>query len=422
MAGITARKNQKGEITSYDLTVSRGYDQFGKKLPPYRKTWKPEKGMTDKQIEKELERQKVLFEEEIRNGGGAVNGNIKLSVLCDKYLEITKNTLAPSTHSNYKKVIGTYITPALGHLKVKDIRPAHIQQFIQQLAECPKQSKGRNAAKVDTGEKLSPSTVKRILSVLQAILRVAVKEQIISESPAKSERLTLPKVTQAKVEIFTKDEVTTMLECLEDEPLQYQVLLQLALFTGARRGELIALKFSDIDFDTNKVTIERAAYKLTGQKLQFKPPKDDEPRTVAVNPACIELIKLLKQEKQQEAARLGTQWQENDFLFTQWNGNVMDLGTPSHWFCDFLRKNDLPHRKFHALRHTSATLLLIGGTDLRTVQSRLGHGSIRTTNIYLHSVEEADVEAARTLGAMFKTGTNTKGSQPPLHIKPASGE
>ena len=422
MAGITARKNKKGEITSYDITVSRGYDQYGRKLPPYRKSWKPEKGLTEKQIEKELQKQAVLFEEEIKAGGGAVNGSIKLSVFCDKYIDITKTTLAPSTHSNYKKIIRDYIKPALGHMKIKDIRPSHVQQLIKELAECPKYPKGRVAEKTDIEETLSPSTVKRILAVLQAILKVAVKEQIISESPAKSERLTLPKAAQAKVEIFTKDEVAKMLECLENEPLQYQVLLQLALFTGARRGELVALKFSDIDFDANKVTIERAAYKLTGQKLQFKPPKDNEPRTVAVSPACIELIRLLQQEKQQEAARLGTQWQKNDFLFTQWNGNVMDLGTPSHWFCDFLRKNDLPHRKFHALRHTSATLLLIGGTDLRTVQSRLGHGSIRTTNIYLHSVEEADVEAARTLGAMLNTGAKPKDTQPPLHINPASEE
>lgn len=107
-----------------------------------------------------------------------------------------------------------------------------------------------------------------------------------------------------------------MLSCLECEPLQYQVLVQLALFTGARRGELAALKFSDIDFDTNKIMIERSAYKLSKQKIQFKSPKDNEARTVTLSLACIELIKLLQQEKQKEAAKLGTKWQEGDWLFT----------------------------------------------------------------------------------------------------------
>ena len=251
----------------------------------------------------------------------------------------------------------------------------------------------------------------------QSILRLAVKQGIIPDSPAEAKKLAMPKTVQPKIEIFNKGEVTKMLECLENEPLQYQVLLQLALFTGARRGELVALKFSDIDFDENKITIERAAYKLSGQKIQFKPPKYNEPRTVTVSPTCIEMIKLLQQEKQQEAQRLGTQWHEREWLFTQWNGEIMNLSTPSHWFCDFLRKNDLPHRKFHSLRHTSATLLLYGGTNLRTVQSRLGHGSIRTTNIYLHSVEEADVEAARTLESILDTGAKSEEHQPPIHIR-----
>ena len=296
---------------------------------------------------------------------------------------------------------------------MKDIRPAHVQQYIQQLAELPKQPKGSEAAKADIGEQLAASTIKRYLAVLQSVMRLAVKQGIIHDSPAEAKKLALPKAVQPKIEIFTKQEVSKMLSCLENEPLQYQVLLQLALFTGARRAELIALKFSDIDFDTNKITIERAAYKLSGQKIQFKLPKDNETRSVTVSPACIELIKLLQQEVQ----RIGTQWHEGDWLFTQWNGEIMNLSTPSHWFGDFLRKNDLPHCKFHALRHTSATLLLYGETNLRTVQSRLGHGSIRTTNIYLHSVKEADVEAARTLESILGTGAKQEEHQPPIHIR-----
>lgn len=401
MAGISLRRNKHGEITSADITVARGYDRYGRKLSPYRKTWKPERGMTEKQIEKALKQQAILFEEEIRNGGGAVNGTIKLSNYCDKYLEITKNSLAPSTRSNYRKIINDYISPALGHMKIKDIRATHVQQFINRLADCPKRSRSMDTENEDTVEKLSPSTVKRILAVLQAILRVAVKEQIISESPAKSERLILPKATQAKIEIFRKDEITNMLECLKSEPLQYQVLLQLALNTGGRRGELLALRFSDFDFDANKVTFERAAYKLTGMEVQFKLPKDDEPRTIPVDPYCIELVKMLQEEKRQEAEKLGTQWKGGDLLFTQWNGTPMNVSTPSHWFGKFLEKNDIPHRKFHALRHTHATYMLHVGADIKIVQSRLGHGNIRTTNVYLHTLEEAEVKAVNALASLF---------------------
>lgn len=84
-----------------------------------------------------------------------------------------------------------------------------------------------------------------------------------------------------------------MLTCLEKEPLQFQVLIQLAIFTGARRGELVALKFSDVDFQQSKITIERAAVKVKGEETIIKPPKDYEVRTVTVNKSCIELIQSL---------------------------------------------------------------------------------------------------------------------------------
>lgn len=188
-----------------------------------------------------------------------------------------------------------------------------------------------------------------------------------------------------------------MLACLEKEPLQFQVLIQLAIYTGARRGELVALKFSDVDCDNLTITVERAAIKLKGQKTQIKPPKDYEVRTITVNPACISLIEELHKEKEQEAKQIGSQWHNEGWLFTQWNGEIMNPQTPIAQFSKFLKKNGLTHRKFHALRHTSATLLLYGGINIKQVQSRLGHGDIETTNKYLHCIEEADSEAAKVL-------------------------
>lgn len=400
MASITPRRNKDGKIISYTIRVYRGYNISGRRLKPYLMTWKPDDKMTDKQIQKELQWQALEFEKRCENGE-ASGSNIKLCDFCDKYLEMAKTFLSPATYELYKRNITEYVKPALGHIKVKDIKPMHIQQYLQRLAELPKQSK--RAEEEDPDEKISVSTVKRYLAVLQSVLKQAVKLGIIPDSPAKAEKLTLPKIVQPKVSIFTKQETVKMLYALENEPLQYQVLLQLALYMGARRGELVALKFSDIDFNTNKITIERSAFKLSGQKMQFKPPKDNETRCITVSTACISLIEELKREKEREAYRIGTQWHEGGWLFTQWNGEIINISTPSHWFNDFLKRNGLPHRKFHALRHTSATLLLYGGVNVRQVQSRLGHGNIKTTNIYLHCVEETDAEAATVLESILDT-------------------
>lgn len=398
MANITPRHDKNGNITSYTIRVYHGYDSSGNRLKPFITSYKPNKGMTAKQIEKDLRRVTDDFENECLHFG-ETNSSIRLSDFVPKYLEIAKQTLSPATYEFYKLKINSLILPALGHLKLKDINPSHIQKFINQLAAAPKEN--RNGLPNEQGETLSPSTVRRYLTILQAIFKQAVKLGLISESPAKVERLTLPKAQAPKIEIFTKQEAAQMLEALENEDLQFQTLIQLAIFTGARRGELVALKFSDIDFEQRKITIERAAYKIKGQPLATKPPKDYETRTVTINESCVDLLKMLKAEKLSESQRLGSQWIGGNWVFTQWNGEMMNPMTPTKQFSKFLARNGLKHRKFHSLRHTSATLLLYAGVNIKQVQGRLGHGDIETTNKYLHLIEEADVEAVNKLDIML---------------------
>lgn len=398
MANITPRRDKNGNITSYTIRVYHGYNSSGKRLKPFTTSYKPPKGLTAKQADKEAARFANDFENECLHYGEA-NSSMRLTDFVPKYLEIAKSTISPATYEFYKLKIDSLIIPALGHLKLKDINPSHIQKFINQLAAAPKEK--RSGVPVESGETLSPSTVRRYLTVLQSIFKQAVKLGLISDSPAKVERLTLPKAQAPKIDIFTKQEAAQMLEALENEDLQFQTLIQLAIFTGARRGELCALKFSDIDFEQRKITIERAAYKIKGQPLATKPPKDYETRTVTINDSCIELLKLLKAEKIRDAQRLGSQWLGGDWAFTQWNGEMMNPMTPTKQFSKFLERNGLKHRKFHSLRHTSATLLLYAGVNIKQVQGRLGHGDIETTNKYLHLIEEADVEAVNKLDIML---------------------
>jgi len=397
MPNITPRKNKAGEVISYRIRVARGYDSEGNKLKPYEMTWKPAQNMTQKQIEKEVQRQAMLFEERCKTGLSGDATRITLSEFVPLYLEQKKPALSPTTYEYYCRAIQLKILPALGHHKIKDIKPVHVQAFIDQL--CAIKKKNRDGTFSE--ETLSPASIQRYLTILQSVFKLAIKRQIIKENPARSELLDMPKVTAPKVEIFTKQEAAEMLAALENEPLQFQVLIQLAIMTGARRGELVALKFSDIDKESGKITIERAAVKLKGKAPETKPPKDYEIRTVTVSPECIELIERLEQEKHFEAIKLGSQWVGGDWLFTQWNGEMMNPQTPTKQFSKFLSRHGFRHRKFHSLRHTSATLLLYGGVSLKQVQGRLGHGDIETTNKYLHCLSEADEEAAGVLQSML---------------------
>ena len=355
--------------------------------------------MTAKQIEKELQKISIEFEERCKNGMTGNADRITLEEYSKIYLEAKIKTLSPSTFEFYERAIKNKILPALGFHKVNQIKPPHIQAFINQLSGITKQKRdGTNSI-----EPLKPASIRRYLTVVQSIFKLAVKQNIIQSSPAKAELLEIPRVVAPKIEIFTKQEAAEMLSYLELEDLQFQVFIQLAIMTGARRGELTALKFSDFDYVNNKVTIERAAVKLKGQPTQIKPPKDYEVRTLAVNPYCIDLVKLLRVQKDKQAEALGNQWNEHDWLFTQDNGEIMNPQTPTKQFSKFLARNHLKHRKLHSLRHTSATLLLYGGVNIKQVQERLGHGDITTTNKYLHYISEADEQAANVLQDMLIT-------------------
>ncbi len=388
MATVEARKNAKGEIIAYRIRVSRGYKLDGHHEKFYSMTWKPDKNMSEKEIQKELARQELLFEEKCNNGLQSTELKMTLAQFVPQYLEIAKIKLAPTTLEFYNMVINKHILPKLGRKRMQDIKPVHVQEFVSYLSNLDSHNgKGKIVAK----------TVRRYLTVLQSVFQQAYKLEIITSNPTKAEKLTLPREVQKDVVIFNKQEAAEMLKCLESEPLAFQTMIQLAIITGARRGELVALKFSDFDYDECKVTISRAAIKLKGEPVQIKPPKDYEVRTVTINPQCIELVKMLRKENEQRAKRLGTKWVGDEWLFTKWNGEICHPQTPTKQFSKFLEKNGLKHRKFHSLRHTSATLCLYGGVNIKQVQARLGHSELETTQKYLHNLAEADAEAANVL-------------------------
>ena len=389
MADIKANKNKEGRLISFRIRVGDGYDTDGKQR---RKTmtWKVPHGMTEKQAFKEAEKQAIQFEDEVKNGLAGTQRNLKLADFCPVYFDIKKNILAPRTYEAYTRICNSLIIPLLGHVKLVELRPAHIQQFIKCIQE-------------NNEKEVSPSTVKRKLAVLQSILHQAVKLGLIQTNPANAERLTVPKIITPKVEIFSRNEAVEMLSCLEEEPLQYKVIVYLAIMSGAREGELTSLKFSDVDFINNRINIKRAAYKLKGEPIRTKAPKDNDERTVKIDEYTIDLIRQLKAEKERERIKLGTAWKGDEWLFTTWDGSIMHPATPSHWFRKFLKRHGLKHRKFHALRHTSATLQLLGGVNIKQVSGRLGHADLRVTNQYLHCIAEADEAAAHVLRNMLIT-------------------
>ena len=360
-------------------------------------TYTPDEKMTAKQIEKEVQRQAVLFEEQCNNGTVGTDGRMKLADFVPIYLENAKHRLSPVVYEKYCHMLDICIIPMLGHLKLKDIKPIHIQRFVNALEERTTHFDGKEG-------KLTPSTVRRYYTMVQSVLHSAYKLQLIGVNPADSDRITLPKVEEQTTDIFTQEELGVMLDKLEAEPLQFKVLIHLALNTGCRRGELVGLKWSDIDFTTGIVTVSRSNYKLTGDKeIKSKSTKTGKNRTIMLPPYCIALLKKYRAKQTQERFLLGDRWQGDNWIFIQADGKPMYPTTPTLQFTRFLKRAGLEHKKFHALRHTSATLLLSNGTNIKNVATRLGHAQLKTTNRYVHAVEEAEKQAANTFETLLNT-------------------
>ena len=382
MATIRKRGN------SYQIRVSCGTDLHGNKIIESM-TWRPDDGMTERQIQKELNKVVVHFEEDIKKGISKRDNKMKLQELCDIYLEIQQKTLSPNTWNSYQKVIKNYIIPALGHLKLVDITPLHIQKFVNALLE--QQSIYHTKSKY-----LSPATVKSYYTKLQSVFKFACKKGMLDFNPTSSDHIDIPKVPPAHTDILDEKGIAVLLEHLEEKPFDRKIQVHIALCTGCRRGEIAALQWDDILWDKKQIVVSKSVYHVNGKKGIKIPKTARSNRTITIPNYMI--IMLKQYQKYQMEQQLRTQIPNiHNMLFTDEHGDYLSPMTITNWFQYFLKKNNLPHIKFHSLRHTAATLLLLNGVNIKTVSSRLGHTNLSTTNRYLHALAEADAMAAETL-------------------------
>lgn len=397
MASIVSRSNG-----TYLIRVSCGVDSNGKQIARS-KTFKPSKpNLPYSKLNRELEAFVTAFEQEIENEGPMRSvrpDKITFADFCVQYLEIKKNTLSPQTYNFYSKVIEEELMPMFARMKMKDLRTYHIQQFVQYLATEKKRLDGREGG-------IAASTVKRYTTVLRSIVTMAYKLEYIEDDIGRSRRIEFPKEETKEVEAFTLEEVGEILKALESEPWHIRAVIEVALFTGCRRGEIVGLKWADIDFENQRLSVKRSIYKLSDGKAREKEPKSKcSIRTISIPERLCKTLTEYRLQQNRHIAYLGDSWRNLDYVFTEEDGYVMNPHTPTKQFDHFLKRHGIRHLKFHGLRHTSATLLLANGCDIKTVSSRLGHADITTTNIYVHALESTDRMAAQTFDNFLKNNT-----------------
>lgn len=386
----------------YLVRISCGYDENGKLIQKSR-TFRPSgDSLTKAQVKKELNSFVMQFEVECKCGQSTAESmSITLptiasnhsdiptfAVLVDDYRKAKRDKIAITTWELYESYTSKVLIPMFGKMRVDEIRPKHIQQLISYLST-------PIARKDKKGEVLSPATIRRYLTIMQSIMTFAYKFEYIDNNPADTRRLEIPKVVHSEIEVFNDDEVEAIIDAMFSEPLNIRALIGISFFTGARRGEIVGLKWDDIDMEKKSIHIRRSIYKLTGQPAQEKPPKTaSSVRSIAIPDMLCQILTEYKEMQTKTKERFGSTWNPNNYLFTEFNGDVMNPQTPTKQFSHFLERHGIRHLKLHGVRHTSATWLLSHGCDIKTVSKRLGHTSIDTTNIYVHSLEKTDQAAA----------------------------
>lgn len=452
MAQITKRTGKNGKV-SYLIRISNGYGVDGKQRKQSM-TWTPPEGMTPKKIEKQLQLEALRFEEAV-NAGTSQDGNIRFQAFAEKWLkEYAEKQLKIKTVDNYRRMLPR-IYQGIGHIKLRELRTGHLNTFYSnlqengmrqdtksrarvELAALMKKNKrtreqlaketglsintiraavdGKNvnrdsAAKIakvlgcsrsdlfsneEKSETLDANTVRGYHRTISSILTKAVKWGYISFNPAVNAEL--PKMTPKEAAHLDEADARRLLELLQNEPVKYRAAISFDLLSGLRRGELLGLRWSDVDFTNETVTVVQTSSYVRGKGIYTDTPKNrSSARPLKLSCSAFLILRQVQDWQEEQRKLCGDRWKDKDGrVFTNDEGAPIHPDALSKWFRDFTQRNGFPEVHVHSLRHTYASLMIAEGTPLVVISRRLGHAQVSTTaNIYAHVIASADEKAAQ---------------------------
>ncbi len=454
MATIQKRNN------SYLISVSVGYDVNNRQIRETM-TYKPEPNMTPKQIEKELQRQAHLFEERVRNGFCA-DGNIKFAAFAEQWFrDYAEKQLKPKTVQHYRALLPR-VNDGIGHIRLDRLQPVHLIKLFAELERDDIRAdnkysckldfkallKSRQLTKVKLAElaavsvatldsitrgknisynsaakiaqalniklselffeiskgKLSPKTIRLYYVFISSVLSTAVEWQLIISNPC--DRVKPPKIERKEPDILDNEQAVALLDKLKDKDIQHQTMIKLALLLGLRRGELLGLKWENIDFDKGVITIRNNLQYLPDKGIYDSSTKtSSSERAMKAPELVIEALREQRIYQLELKVKNGDRWTETGYIFTKNDGTPVHPDSLTKWFKEFLKDNGFPENiRLHSLRHTCASLMISEGIPVTTVAKRLGHSTAATTtSIYAHAIQSADEAAAERIESILNS-------------------
>ena len=387
MAGSIRQRGKE----SWELRVFVGRDPVTDKKQYATKTFRG----TRKEAERELARLVVQAEDgQVSVKGGTVGE------LCEKWYSQREADWSPRTAEGYRSILDRRIIPRFGSTPLRRLRTSEIDAWYAQL---------RKQGGVG-GRPLDADSVRQVHAVLRTALQQGVRWGWLATNPAAN--ATQPRATQHDAVLPSPADVLHLVESSAKVNWALPYFLRLAAVTGARRGELCALRWKHVNHEHREVTISRAIVQLATKPLIEKDTKTHQDRRIGLDVGTLALLRELREKQEERAGRFGATITDNAYLFSHeidaskpWMPNYITLA-----FGRLAKQLNLGGLRLHDLRHFVATRMLAGGQDVKTVSGRLGHANAATTlTIYAKFLHAADHKAADFMGGLLDAGTPARG-------------
>jgi integrase len=312
-------------------------------------------------------------------------------------MSVTPNRRA-KTADIYERIVRLYLKPHLGKIQLTRLEPAHVQTMLNFLL----------ASSGEEGKPLSARTVHHVRAVLRRALNQAIRWGIVARNAAALAEP--PRVEQRPVTVLDAAQGQKLLATVAGH--QWEALYYIALLLGLREGELLGLRWQDVDFDRRTLRVAQTVQRI-GKQLVVAPPKTaGSQRTIPLPSLIVEILRSHAERQAKRREALGDEWDEHGFVFPTGRGTPVEPRNLIRHFKQALKYAELPNVRFHDLRHSCATMLITQGIHPRTVMEILGHSQISVTmNTYGHIQPEVMRAASDAMDRLFTPKPN--GAPPP---------
>jgi integrase len=331
----------------------------------------------------EVARQLTAAKKQRDEGAPIVTARQTVGQYMKTWLDAARPTLRERTWVRYEQYVRLHVTPALGKLALGKLAPHHLQRLY--------------ADRLVAGA--SPTTVHHLHATIHRALKQAVRWNLVARNVA--DLVDPPRNAHFQHTTLAPDEARELLRAAEGNRLE--ALYVLALTTGMRQGELLGLRWRDLDLDRGALQLRGSLQRIGGALVVIAPKTERSKRQVTLTPSAVASLRRHRALQAGERLRMGAAWQGEDLVFTNEIGRPIDSAALTRLsFRPLLKRAGLPSMRFHDLRHSAATLLLSQGTHPKIVSEMLGHSRIGTTlDLYSHVTPTMQREAAMAMESIF---------------------